>query len=78
MKYFFNKEDKEANKIIQLTDDIKWEDICNTLEEVDMNGNEKENEDNFDIKAEEEKTKEKEIKDVKEETTTKKKKKKKH
>ncbi len=47
MKYFFNKEDleKEKSKIIVLTDDIKYDDIKNHFEEVDINGEEIEDDD---------------------------------
>lgn len=43
MKYFFNEEDKGKgkDKIIKLTDDVEWKDIMNKLEEVDGNGEEK-------------------------------------
>ena len=48
MKYFFSNEEREkcASKIIKLTDDIKWESIMNTFEEVDINGEEKVDVDN--------------------------------
>ena len=44
MKKFFKESDreKEKAKIIQLTSDVKWEDIADTYEDVDINGEEKE------------------------------------
>jgi hypothetical protein len=46
MKKFFKDSDreKEKAKIIQLSSDVKWEDIADTYEEVDVNGEEKINE----------------------------------
>jgi len=43
MKKYFKEEDrtKEQSKFIQITSDVKWEDIKDTYEEVDMNGEEK-------------------------------------
>jgi vacuolar-type H+-ATPase subunit F/Vma7 len=43
MKKYFKEEEKqkEASKIIQLSNDVKWEDIKDTFEEVDINGEEK-------------------------------------
>jgi hypothetical protein len=43
MKYFFDQDEinKNSDKILKLTDEIKWEDICNVLEDVDINGEEK-------------------------------------
>ncbi len=51
MKKFFKEaeRDKEKHKIIQLTSDVKWEDIEDTFEEVDQNGEE------VDVKDKEEK-----------------------
>jgi vacuolar-type H+-ATPase subunit F/Vma7 len=48
MKKFFkdSEKEKEKDKIIQLTDDLKWEDIKDTFEEVDEKGEEK----NFEAK----------------------------
>lgn len=43
MKYFFDKNSIEKNTAIKLTDDIAWNDISNCLEEVDINGEEKNN-----------------------------------
>jgi hypothetical protein len=42
MKKFFNNEvrDKEKDKIIQLNFDIKFEDIKDCVEDVDLNGEE--------------------------------------
>lgn len=44
MKKFFKESDKEKekSKIIQITSDVKWEDIADTYEDVDINGEEKE------------------------------------
>ncbi len=44
MKKFFKPGDieKEKSKIIELTSEVKWEDIADTYEEVDINGEEKE------------------------------------
>jgi len=44
MKKFFKQADreKEKSKIIELTYEVKWEDIADTYEEVDINGEEKE------------------------------------
>lgn len=43
MKKFFNntERDKEKEKIIELTSDVKFEDIQDTFETVDINGEEK-------------------------------------
>jgi hypothetical protein len=43
MKKYFKEEEKqkEASKIIQLSSDVNWEDIKDTYEEVDINGEEK-------------------------------------
>jgi hypothetical protein len=43
MKKFFKEEDKtkEQSKFIQISSDVKWEDIKDTYEEVDVNGEEK-------------------------------------
>lgn len=51
MKKFFKEaeREKEKHKIIQLTSDVKWEDIEDTFEEVDQNGEE------VDVKDKEEK-----------------------
>jgi hypothetical protein len=47
MKYFFNKDEleKEKGKILVLTDDIKYDDIKDHFEEVDLNGEELEDDD---------------------------------
>ena len=44
MKKFFKESDKEKekSKIIEITSDVKWEDIADTYEDVDINGEEKE------------------------------------
>jgi hypothetical protein len=44
MKKFFKPADKEKekSKIIEISSDVKWEDIMDTYEEVDINGEEKE------------------------------------
>jgi hypothetical protein len=44
MKKFFKPADKEKekSKIIELTSEVKWEDIADIYEEVDINGEEKE------------------------------------
>ena len=44
MKKFFKESDKEKekSKFIQITSDVKWEDIADTYEDVDINGEEKE------------------------------------
>ncbi len=46
MKKFFkeSEKDKEKSKIIQITSDVNWEDIKDTYEEVDANGEEKSDE----------------------------------
>lgn len=46
MKKFFkeSEKDKEKSKIIQITNDVNWEDIKDTYEEVDVNGEEKSDE----------------------------------
>jgi hypothetical protein len=43
MKKFFKQEDreKEKSKIVELKFDVKFDDIKNAFEEVDMNGEEK-------------------------------------
>jgi len=43
MKKFFREpeREKEMSKIIQISSDVKWEDIKDTYEEVDANGEEK-------------------------------------
>ncbi len=72
-KFFKNSErDKEKSKIIEITNDVKWEDICDTYEEVDMNGEEKEK----DEEKEEEKSEETKVDIIKTEEEKKKKKKK--
>lgn len=55
MKRFFHQEEreKEKHKILELNDEINWKDIENTLEEVDINGEEKP-----DVEEEKEETKE--------------------
>lgn len=72
MKYFFNEKDKEEvkDKILKISDQVQWKDICNHLEEVDANGEEKIDSDhkqkddesgitNVDLKEEEKKKKKK-------------------
>ncbi len=52
MKKYFKEEDKtnEQSKFIQLTSDVNWEDIKDTYEEVDFNGEEKADENKEDEK----------------------------
>lgn len=43
MKLYFNQNDNnEKDKIIKLSDEINWNDILHSFEEVDLNGEEKE------------------------------------
>jgi hypothetical protein len=73
MKKFFKEEDKtkEQSKFIQISSDVKWEDIKDTYEEVDVNGEEKTDE-------KEEKKDDQEPEDDKKDEEGKKKKKKKN
>ena len=43
MKKYFKESDKEKDKdkFIEISNDIKWEDIKDTFEEIDVNGEEK-------------------------------------
>ena len=72
MKYFFKEEDKvkEKSKILILSDNVEWNDICNSIEDVDDNGEE------IDIDVQENK-KDENQKDIKDTSNSKKKKKKK-
>ena len=47
MKYYFKKDENSKSKVMVLTDDIKWEDIEHVFEEVDSNGNELKDDDDF-------------------------------
>lgn len=44
MKKYFKpaEKEKEKSKFIEISSDVKWEDIMDTYEEVDVNGEEKE------------------------------------
>lgn len=45
MKYYFDDIDKEkeSSKFVTITDNVKWEEIANSIEEVDANGEEIDN-----------------------------------
>lgn len=79
MKHFFVEEEKTkvSDKILKLTDDVKWDDIVNTFEEVDANGEEKLDVPNTN-EDEEEKEKDKAADNAEEKGDKKKKKKKKN
>ena len=74
MKYFFDKDnisESDRKKIMQISDDIQFEKISHALEEVDLNGEEKDT----DEKDDKEKNKDKKNEEKSEEVNNSQKKK---
>lgn len=65
MKYFFDKQDyeNEKGKIIDMNDDIKWDDIMHSLEEVDNNGEELNDENDLNVDGNKDSGNNKEVKE---------------